>query len=393
MTTIVEPDLSTAHSLAEACGATDVLTSETDVKAHLDTRSDEFAIVLGPGVDLHAAMNLADTLRVVRPSLSVILVRDEVDTAVLAEALRSGMREVVATSQIPDLRQVVLRAYSLHEALRSQAGHGDLHRGKILTVFSAKGGVGKTTVATNLSTHLAGLGHKVCLVDLDLAFGDVAITLQIFPSRTIADAVSMGDDLDMPGLQSLLTPVTDGLVALVAPVGPDAKDSISAQLVARVLGLLSESFDYVVVDTPPSFDDQVLQAFDLSDQILLVATPDIPALKNLKVALETLHLLNIGNDHLKLVLNRAQPKVGVTAEEVSASLGMSISANIPSSSDVPASINRGEVIVASDPKHPCSRGIAILADVCLTATSPATPETDEEQPGPRRSLFRRKARH
>jgi len=304
------------------------------------------------------------------------------------------MREVVATAEISELRQAVMRAYSLHEALSSQTAGGNEHRGKILTVFSAKGGVGKTTVATNLSAQLAKIGHKVCLVDLDLAFGDVAIALQIFPSRTIADAVTMGDELDMTGLESLLTPVSDGFAALAAPIGPDAKDSISARLVARTLDLLSESFDYVVVDTPPSFDDQVLQAFDLSDQILLVATPDIPALKNLKVALETLHLLNIGNDQLKLVLNRAQPKVGVTAEEVSASLGMSICANIASSSDVPAAINRGEVIVVCEPKHPASRGIAMLADVCVSATTAAAPETTEDvHPHVRRSMFRRKVKN
>lgn len=394
MTTIIEPDLTTAHTIAQACDATEILASVADVRVHLDNRPQEFALVLGPGVDLNVAVNLADTLRVVRPCLSVILVRDQIDTSVLAEALRSGMREVISTREIPELAQVVLRAYSLHEALSSQPGERALKRGKVLTVFSAKGGVGKTTVATNLAAHLARHGHQVCLVDLDLAFGDVAIALQIFPARTIADAVPMGDDLDMTGLDSLLTRVSDALVALVAPVGPDAKDSISAALVARILDLLTESYDYVVVDTPPSFEDQVLQAFDLSDQILLVATPDIPALKNLKIALETLHLLNIGNEHLKLVLNRAQPKVGVTAEEVSASLSMSICASIPSSADVPASINRGEVIVESDPKHPASRGIATLAEVCIIATTATPPATNaKEEPAARRSLFRRKVKH
>lgn len=393
MTTIIEPDLTTAHTIAEACDTTDVLASLAALKAHLEDRPQEYAVVLGPGVDLIIAVNLADTLRVVRPSLSVILVREEIDTSVLAEALRSGMREVITIREIPELHHVLLRTYTPHEALSSQREERTQKRGKVLTVFSAKGGVGKTTVATNLSAHLAGHGHQVCLLDLDLAFGDVAITLQIFPARTIADAVAMGDDLDTTGLASLLTRVSDGLVALVAPVGPDAKDSISARLVGRILDLLSESYDYVVVDTPPSFDDQVLQAFDHSDQILLVATPDIPALKNLKIALETLHLLNIGNEHLKLVLNRAQPKVGVTAVEVSASLGMSVCAHIPSSADVPASINRGQAIVVSDPRHPASRGIAALAEVCISATSHATPErSDTAQPSPRRSRFRRKAK-
>jgi len=365
MITVIEPDVTLAHSLAGACGATEALASITAVKQHLDARPDEFALVLGPGVDLHAAINLAQTLRVTRPTLSVILVRETVDTAVLAEALRSGMREVVAAADVRELREVVNRAYQLYQALTTHQPGAARRRGQLLTVFSAKGGVGKTTVATNLSTMLAGGANtRVCLVDLDLAFGDVAITLQIFPSRTIADAVPMQADLDMAGLESLLTPVSEGLVTLVAPVQPDAKDTISSALIARIFELLVEHFDFVVVDTPPSFDDHVLQAFDMSDQILLVTTPDIPALKNLKVALETLQLLNIAPDQLKLILNRAQPKVGVTAEEVSASLGMTITAMIPSSADVPASINRGEPIVTADPRHAASRGIAALAEAC-----------------------------
>jgi pilus assembly protein CpaE len=337
--------------------------------------------VLGPGVELQAAINLTQTLRVTRPALSVVLVRDLVDTAVLAEALRSGMREVVPSADIRELSDVVNRAFQLHQALTTHQGGAARRRGQLITVFSAKGGVGKTTVATNLSTMLAGGNrNRVCLVDLDLAFGDVAITLQIFPSRTIADAVPMQADLDMAGLESLLTPVSDGLVTLVAPVQPDAKDTISSALIARIFELLVEHFDFVIVDTPPSFDDHVLQAFDMSDQILLVTTPDIPALKNLKVALETLQLLNIAPENLKLVLNRAQPKVGVTAEEVSASLGMIITAMIPSSADVPASINRGEPIVTADPRHPASRGFIVLAESCSQS---AHPPAVEAKPGPR----------
>jgi pilus assembly protein CpaE len=404
MTTVIEPDVALAHSLSGACGATDALASISAVKQHLDARPEEFALVLGPGVDQQSAINLAQTLRVTRPTLSVILVRNVVDTAVLADALRSGMREVVATSDIRELRDVVNRAFQLYQALTTQQPGAPRRRGQLLTVFSAKGGVGKTTVATNLSTMLASDQTRVCLVDLDLAFGDVAITLQIFPSRTIADAVPMQADLDMAGLESLLTPVSDGLVTLVAPVQPDAKDTISSALVARVFELLVEHFDFVVVDTPPSFDDHVLQAFDMSDQILLVTTPDIPALKNLKVALETLQLLNISQDQLKLILNRAQPKVGVTAEEVSASLGMTITAMIPSSADVPASINRGEPIVTADPRHPASRGIAVLAEACAGGAVhhplptggvvPEQPAPQEHRMEPRGSLSRmlRKAR-
>lgn len=240
--------------------------------------------------------------------------------------------------------------------------------------------------------------RSVCLVDLDLSFGDVAITLQIFPTRTIADAVAMATDLDLPGLESLLTPYRDGLQALVAPISPDAKDSISAALVHKVLDLLRGRFEYVVIDTPPAFDDQVLQAFDASDLILLITTPDIPALKNLKITLETLTLLNYLREQSLLVLNRSQPKVGITAEEVSATLGMPIIAMIPSSADVPASINRGEPIMLCDPRHPCSRGFAALAERILEHhparhhdLEAANLDADAAAPARRRTLFGRRS--
>lgn len=175
----------------------------------------------------------------------------------------------------------------------------------------------------------------------------------------------MEKDLDLAGLESLLTPYRDGVQALVAPIQPDAKDSISAALVRKVLELLRGRFDYVVIDTPPAFDDQVIQAFDMSDLMLLLTTPDIPALKNLKITLETLTLLNYPREQSLLVLNRSQPKVGITAEEVSTTLGLPIVAMVPSSADIPASVNRGEPIVSSDPKHPCSRGFAGLVGVIL----------------------------
>ena len=145
----------------------------------------------------------------------------------------------------------------------------------------------------------------MCLVDLDLAFGDVAITLQLFPARTIADAVHLESGLDFSVLQPLLTEYRPGLCALVAPVQPDAKDAIPAALVGRILAMLKANFDQVVVDTSPAFDEFVLQAVDETDEMLLVTTLDVPTLKNVKVAVETLDLLNFPDQQAP---SRAQPR-------------------------------------------------------------------------------------
>jgi pilus assembly protein CpaE len=249
-------------------------------------------------------------------------------------------------------------------------------------------------VATNLAAALADGGRRqVCLVDLDLAFGDVAIALQLFPAHTIADAVPLAGSLDAQALSSLLTPHSPGLTTLVAPVEPGHAESIPATLVTAILELLKQNFDYVVVDTPPAFDDHVLAAFDQSDMVALMATLDIPALKNLKLTLETLELLNYPRERWRIVLNRSDSKVGLALSEVEKTLKVPISLQVPSSRDVPASINRGVPIVLDDPRHPVSQAIKAFAERQV-ATSAGAGGSDilPELRTDRRGVLRRKAK-
>jgi pilus assembly protein CpaE len=338
-------------------------------------------------------------MRVSRPGLAVILVRRRVDTSILTDSLRAGVFEVIEERDLAGLNTAVRRARDLAKALRETVGHlaaGEElpTRGTLVTVFSAKGGCGKTTLATNLAAALADHGKRqVCLVDLDLAFGDVAIALQLFPGHTIADAVPMAESLDAQALASLYTPHSPGLTTLVAPIEPGTAESIPASLVTKILDLLKEQFDYVVVDTPPAFDDHVLAAFDHSEMVALLATLDIPALKNLKLTLETLDLLNYPRERWRIILNRADSKVGLALNEVEKTLKAPIAVQIPSSRDVPASLNRGVPIVLDDPKHPVSQAIRMLAERHVAAFAPA----DEEAPSAarteqRRGLRRRRAR-
>jgi pilus assembly protein CpaE len=399
MPIIVESNPANAELFTSVTGAdTDVVGSLDELKRTLAARSEEYAVVLGPNVDLEAASALADTLRVTRPATSVILLRRRVDTSVLAEALRSGMREVVEERDLTGLGEAVKRARQVYRALTAGTGAAASEgpAGKLITVFSPTGGVGKTTLAVNLGIALAAKGQaKVCLVDLDLGFGDIAITLQLFPARTIADAVALESELDFQALEPLLTPHRNGIVALVAPVQPDAKDSIPPSLVSKILVILKHHFDYVIVDTSPAFDEHVLQAFDETDDLLLVATLDVPTLKNVKIAAETLDLLNFPNSRRRLILNRADDKVGLSPDKVESTLNMKIQASIPTSTEVANATNSGEPIMSSNPRHPVSQAVEALATLlggALTATSASSAPGSRAATPPKRGLLRRQGR-
>jgi len=392
MPIIVESNPSNAELFTGVTGpSTTVVPTLDELKRTLSTTTDEYAVVLGPGVDLDASAALADMLRVTKPAMSVILIRRRVDTSVLAEALRSGMREVVEERDLTGLGAAVGRAKQVWQALHGPVVHTDGKHGQLVTVFSPKGGVGKTTLAVNLGIALSDKGNKrVCVVDLDLGFGDVAITLQLIPARTMADAVAFESGLEFAVLEPLLTPHSTGISALVAPVQPDARDSIPASLVGRILAMLKENFDYVVVDTAPTFDEFVLQAFDETDVLLLVTTLDVPTLKNVKIAVETLDLLNFPKPRRRLVLNRADDKVGLSADEVESTLAMKIDASIPTSSQVANATNSGQPITSALPKHPVSLAVTSLAQsLSVPALSEDGDAPKSRVAQPRRGLLRR----
>lgn len=398
MPIIVESNPSNAELFTSVTGTSSTVVGTLEELKHtLSSAPDEYALILGPGVDLEAAAALADMLRVTRPATSVILIRRRVDTSVLAEALRSGMREVVEERDLTGLGSAVGRARQVWQALNGPTGATAAGpQGHLVTVFSPKGGVGKTTLAVNLAIALAEKGNKkVCVVDLDLGFGDIAITLQLIPARTMADAVHFESGLDFALLEPLLTPHGTGITALVAPVQPDARDSIPAALVGRILGMLKQNFDYVVVDTAPTFDEFVLQAFDETDTLLLVTTLDVPTLKNVKIAVETLDLLNFPKARRRLILNRADDKVGLTAEEVEGTLAMKIDAAIPTSSQVANATNAGEPITSAIPKHPVSVAVTNLGR-SLGAQGSAESSTESKPTSrvaaPKRGLLRRNSR-
>jgi len=332
------------------------------VSRALGDGGDERLVVVGPDIDARSACELAAQIRLERPQVGMVLLRRRLDVTVLAQALRSGVREVVAADDLTAVAAACQRSLEVSAALVGKGSDGSSGNGRVVTVFSAKGGVGKTTVATNLGTYLAASGSKVLLMDLDLAFGDVAISLQLAPKRSTADLVAMTGHLDAPSLASVVTRHESGLDVLCAPGAPADADRIPATTTAHALRVARSVYDYVVVDTPPAFSEHVLAAFDVSDVSILLATLDIPAVKNLRLTLDTLDLLGHPRQSRVIVLNRSDAKVGLTTSDVVAVLKQPIAASIPNSLHVPASVNRGVPIVMSEPKHPVSVALRALAD-------------------------------
>ncbi|HEX6076966.1 MAG TPA: P-loop NTPase [Micromonosporaceae bacterium] len=372
MTILYEPVRRYAQQIGMLFGADlHTVASPEDLTMTLAQRPDEMLVLFGPSTEVSEAAGFAATQRVSQPALGIVLLRTTVDVSVLAEAMRAGVRDVVDAGDISAVRNACAQSLIVSRQLGGSAPNSGGTNGRVVTVFAAKGGCGKTTVATNLAVALADDGrHRVCVIDLDLAFGDVAIMLQLVPERTVADAAGGGGTLDETVVRSLATPYAPGIDAVLAPTRPTDADHISRGLVAELLAVARGLYDFLVVDTPPQFTDHVLAALDASDLYVLLATPDIPALKNLRITLDMFDLLDYPVEQRLVVLNRADAKVGLTAADIDRIVKVPITAHIPSSRDVPMSINRGVPLLVDSPHHPASKAIRALAAGRIGAATP-----------------------
>lgn len=332
----------------------------------LDSDPAETLVVIGPQAGTDEALGFASALRMVRPAVGVVLVRERTDVNLLSQALQSGVREVVQAGDHNALAAACRRSrdvsWRILAATTSERGGGQTADGKIITVFTAKGGVGKTMFAVNLAVTLAQRGaNQVCIVDLDLASGDVAISLLLDPTRTIADAVAMSGHIDTTGAASLLTRYRPGLEALLAPVTPGDAEKVPPSLVGELLAVLRTMFDYVVVDTPPMLSEHVLTALDAAAHHVLITAPDVPALKNLRVVLDVLDMLAYPKEIRSVILNRAENKLKLTKEDVEQVIHAPVTAQIPASRAVPIAVNKGTPITLASPGHAVSKAIAGFA--------------------------------
>jgi pilus assembly protein CpaE len=392
MTTLIESDPLVLDLIQQSVpGSPAVLSTAEELTHHLSGDPAERVVVLGPSVSLEHARGLAETFRILRPTLGVVLVRALVDHEVLSAALRCGIREVVATDDVAGLHSAVRRVEAVARAMSGageQVDGGARLPGGLVTVFSTKGGVGKTVVATNLGAALADLGHRVCVVDLDVEGGDAAVMLSLAPQHTLGDLGRISGTLDEGAVESILTRHSERLSVLAAPLKLGAP--VASVSVGHVLEILKGMFDVVVVDTGGSFDDHTLQALDHSDLLVLVGTLDVPALKNLKLAVGTLDLLNYPRDLWRLAINRADSRVGLSVEDFEKTLGLHTAVTLSSSRDVLVAVNRGEPIVRTNGGHAVSRSLAAFA-ATLSRDIALPGRTSSQRRVSRRSTRARKA--
>lgn len=343
--------------------------------------------VLGPSCSEEHTLLVSAQVQREYPLMATILVVDELSTQLLQTALRAGVRDVLALSgESGALAQAVQRvAVSLDQTPRSASlpvpstpVPDDVEPlpsvdGQVITVFSTKGGAGKSMLATSLAVELARRSDMpVCLVDADLQFGDVAVMLKLTPHHTIVDAVSVLDRMDPPLLESLLvTHEPSGLRVMPAPLEPAFADQVGAAEMVAIVEMLKTFCSYVIVDTPAYFNDVVLGLVEASDRVLLVAGMDIPNIKNVKIGLQTLRLLNTPMEKLLLVLNRANSKVKLDIGEVERTLQVKADVLIPSDICVPQAVNKGEPVVLHAPKSGVTKAIQQLADQFVPAEASA----------------------
>ena len=332
-------------------------------------------IVLGPSFGESPELAAVEQLLAARRDVGAIMVTNLLSTDMLQRALRSGVKDVLqAPVETTQLAEAVARVAaglimsSPTPVVPSDVdGDGDL--GRVITVFSTKGGAGKSVVATNLAVVLAKrVERPVVLVDADLQFGDIAVMLKLSPQHTVVDAVSALDKLDLPLLQSLLIKhEPSGVYVLPAPLEPAFADQIGATEMVRIVEMLRRFCSFVIIDTPAYFNDVVLGLIEVSDDVLLVAGMDIPNIKNVKIGLQTLRLLNTPMEKLRLVLNRANSKVKLDVGEVERTLGIQAQCLIPSDVVVPQAVNKGEPVVLSAPKSGVTQSMNQLADLFVPA--------------------------
>ncbi len=328
-----------------------------------------------PGVD---GITASEAISQEVPTAQVIMMSVQGEADYLRRSMLAGAREfLIKPFSSDELVSSIRRVYELGAAQRARyrapappvAMAAQRHAlppeelGKVISVFSPKGGTGCSTIATNLAIALqTETGSKVILVDGSLQFGDIAVLLNLKPVRTIADLVPHMDELDMDLVDSVVVPHSSGVKTLLAPPRPEMADLVVPDHMKRILEELKKSFDCIVVDTWTSLHDLVLTIMDVSDRIVLVTTPDIPSIKNTKLFFEVTEALGYPPEKVLLTINKVDRRSSIRAENIEASVKHAVAATLVLDERVATlAANQGSPFVLSAANSPIAQDVVNLA--------------------------------
>jgi pilus assembly protein CpaE len=326
-----------------------------------------------------------------RPRRPVVLLAPPSINGEVADAFAHGAEDVLTLPQedgiahVPEIAPQVV--FALEKALarrRGASAAADRSLGRLICTLGLKGGSGKTLTVANLAVALAAAGKQVAVVDLDLQFGDVGLALGLAPERTLYDLVRAGGSLDAEKIADFMPVHSSGVRTLLAPARPDQAGVVTPEFLSEVYPVLREAADFVVVDTPPSFTPEVIGAVDCCTDVCMVAMLDSLSLKNAKLGLQTLERMDYDPARVRVVLNRADSKVGISHEDVIAILGRPPTVLVPSDREVTRSINLGEPIASGNRRSQAARAYHALAGMYIADDLPHGRQRQ------RKRLFRRR---
>jgi pilus assembly protein CpaE len=355
-----------------------------------------------PGMDGIAA---TERLSAEVPTAAIVMMSVQGESDYLRRSMLAGAREFLVKPFSSDELSASIRQVHIRERGkqgRSAAQHtsrngrgaapGERAQGRVVTLFSPKGGVGRTTLAVNLAVAAAAeLGKNVCLVDASFQFGDVGVLLNLNPkSKSIADVLPDLTNGDLDLLDHTLLDHSSGIKVLLAPPTPETSDLITAEHVRSIVGRLRDTHDLVVFDSWPLFHESTLTLLDLSDVILGLLTLEITNIKNIRLFLEVADQLGYSPDKVRLVLNRSDFAYGIRVADVENSIGRKIDHSVVSDGrTVVHALNRGVPFFWSDRQTQVSQDVLALARA--VTGEPEVAVVPEVQRARRRSLFARRS--
>lgn len=329
-------------------------------------------LVAGPGLDTRAGFERLRIIREELPAMAIVLAVADTTDLDVRDVVRAGAVDLVELPTPGDkLRDSLDRALLLARrtsdlespgtAIEPVRTDGTLPK-RVITIASASGGCGKTFLATNLAWFLTTHAkRRVCIIDLDLQFGEVSASLRLRPRYTITDLIQHDGDADADlatHFEEFCETHETGISVLAAPRDPTEAAVIRPEDVGRVIDAARAHFDDVIIDTPPALADSVVVAYNRSDELFVMATLDIPSIRNMQVFLSTLDRLHVSSEGIRLILNKAESDAGVEIRQVLKLFPQGFDATLPYAREVQRSINAGRPVLATNPTADISRQIS-----------------------------------